>query len=272
MRRILGKKLKIPGLIQEGETLSKRIYYGTFGMVVCMMLWAAVGYGLFSMPGYEQFSGFLPFPTLQSLYGLALDGDFWFSVFTSLRRVGIGILIAFFIGLPFGLMIGFYSKLRMITHTPIQFLRMVSPLSWMPIALLVFRSFETAIYFLIAMATVWPIIINTAQGVTRVDPQWINMGKNEGANDYHLFVKIIIPSSVPYIIASLRLALGVGWIVLVPAEFLGVSSGLGYLINDARDTMAYDRLGAIVIAIGIIGFLLDGMIEILQKKLQWAWH
>jgi len=75
-----------------------------------------------------------------------------------------------------------------------------------------------------------------------------------------------------YMLTSLRLALGVAWIVLVPAEFLGVSSGLGYLINDARDTMQYDRLMAMIIAIGIIGFILDRIIQKIQHSVSWSWN
>jgi NitT/TauT family transport system permease protein len=148
---------------------------------------------------------------------------------------------------------------------------MISPLAWMPIALLIFASFESAIHFLVTVATVWPIILNTVAGVSRVNSQWINMARDQGAKDHHLMLHIVIPASVPYILTSLRLALGVAWIVLVPAEFLGVSSGLGYLINDARDTMEYDRLMAVVVAIGILGFLLDGAIQLTLRRLKWNW-
>jgi NitT/TauT family transport system permease protein len=203
---------------------------------------------------------------------MAKENDFWLSVFASVRRVMFGIFIAFLIGFPMGLMIGFYRKFRTITYPPIQLLRMISPLSWMPIALLLFSTFEGAIYFLITMATIWPIILNTTLGVMRVNQHWIMMAKNQGANDRQLIGRIIIPASVPYILTSLRLALGVAWIVLVPAEFLGVSSGLGYIINDARDTMEYDRLMAVIIAIGLIGFTLDGTIQYARKFLNWRWQ
>lgn len=263
---MIDKKSSVPESGANGETTADRICYGLSGTALFILLWTVIGYAVFSRPGYEQFSGFLPIPALKALFGLIIDADFWFSVYASLRRVVIGILLAFIMGVPSGLMIGFYRKIRMFTYTPIQFLRMISPLSWMPIALLVFRSFESAIWFLIAMATVWPVIINTAHGVSRVDIHWINMARNQGAKDHQLVLKIIIPASIPFIITSIRMALGVAWIVLVPAEFLGISSGLGYLINDARDTMAYDRLMAIVIAIGLIGFILDSAIGLFQKR------
>ena len=97
------------------------------------------------------------------------------------------------------------------------------------------------------------------------------MAKNQGANHKQLLFHIILPASIPYILTSLRLSIGVAWIVLVPVEFLGISSGLGYIINDARDTMEYDRLMAIVLAIGMIGFILDGAIQLTQKLFHWTW-
>ncbi len=270
--RFIRKYLRKHTRVQELRRDFHSVGYGLLGVTLFLFLWALCGYILFSKPGYKQFSGFLPLPALDALLLMVTEADFWNSVIASLRRVLIGISIAFIIGFPFGLLIGFYSKLRIITYPPVQFLRMISPLSWMPIALLVFASFESAICFLITMATVWPIILNTMLGVRHVNPQWIKMAQCQGANKHQLIFHIAVPASVPYILTSLRLALGVAWIVLVPAEFLGVSSGLGYMINDARDTMEYDRLMAIIIAIGILGFLLDWSIQLTRKWLNWFWR
>ncbi len=193
-------------------------------------------------------------------------------MFTSLRRIIVGISLAALMGLPMGILIGFYPRLRGLSYSAIQFIRMISPLSWMPIAVLLFTSFESAVYFLIVMATICPIILNTAIGVMDINPQWIKMALNQGADNIQLIRTIIIPSAVPHMMTSLRLALGVAWIVLVPAEFLGVSSGLGYLINDARDTMEYDKLMAMIIAIGMLGFILDRSFQKLQSMFGRSWN
>lgn len=235
------------------------------------LLWAVGGHFLFSRPQFVQFSGFLPGATIKAMGRLFADPQFWISVCASLRRVAIGIGIAFVLGLPLGLLIGYFKNLRTATYVPVQFVRMISPLSWMPIALLVFATFESAIYFLITMATIWPIVLNSSLGVSRVNKQWISMAKNQGATDLQVLMYIVVPASVPYILTSLRLALGVAWIVLVPVEFLGISSGLGYIINDARDTMEYDRLMAIVMVIGMIGFVLDGSIQLIRRAFRWNW-
>ncbi len=253
------------------KKLVHSLFYGLVGMTFFLIIWVVVGYFVFRRPGYEQFSGFMPLPAVNALFGLLFEKEFWVSVVASLRRIGVGILIAFLFGLPTGLLIGFYWKLRMITNTPFQFIRMISPLSWMPIALLLFNEFESAIYFLITMATVWPIIMNTSFGVSRVNPHWIKMALNQGATNRQLILHIVLPASIPYILTSLRLALGVAWIVLVPVEFLGISSGLGYIINDARDTLEYDRLMAVVLAIGIVGFLLDATIRQIRQLFRWTW-
>jgi len=246
-----------------------KIAYGVIGMLILIISWSVMGYLLFFREGYEQFSGFLPLPTFKALIVLIFEPSFWQSVFASIRRIVVSIFISAIMGLPLGILLGFYQKLKMISYPPIQFLRMISPISWMPIALLIFHSFESAIVFLLVMATIWPMIINTTLGVTRVDSRWLLMAINQGAKNYQLIFKIIIPSTIPYMLTSLRMALGVAWIVLVPAEFLGISQGLGYLINDARDTMSYDRLMALVIAIGIIGTILDALIELVQKPFHW---
>lgn len=249
----------------EGQKFLGKGLGMAIGTLLLIVLWIVLGRLIFNRSGYEQFHGFLPLPTFKALISLLTDKGFWMSVTASLRRVGIGIGFAFLIGLPMGLLIGFYYKIRALTTIPIQFLRMISPLAWMPIALLVFARFESAIYFLITISTIWPIMLNTAVGAAGVNPQWLQMALNQGASNRQLILRIVLPATMPYIFTSLRLALGVAWIVLVPAEYLGVTSGLGYIINDARDTLEYDRLMATVVAIGLIGFILDATIQFLES-------
>ncbi len=245
--------------------------YELAGLAVFAFAWAAVTQFVFTRPELYHFKGFLPGPTLAALADAFQNPKFWMSVFASLRRIVVGIAISAFIGLPLGILIGFFTRLRKLTYSPIQFVRMISPLSWMPIALLLFTSFESAVHFLIVMATIFPIILNTAIGIININPQWLKMALNQGANNIQLIQTIVLPYSIPHMITSIRLALGIAWIVLVPAEFLGVSSGLGYLINDARDTMEYDKLMAVIIAIGILGFILDRVFQKLQHRFSWSW-
>lgn len=149
-------------------------------------------------------------------------------------------------------------------------LRMISPLAWMPIAILVFASWDGAIVFLIFAASVWPVVFATAAGVKRIDPAWLIAGRTHGGKGFALFQRVILPAIIPDLLIGLRLALGTAWIVLVPAEYLGVTSGLGYAINDARDTLSYDTLTAIVLLIGLIGFALDYIVAIAIKRSSWT--
>ncbi len=247
------------------------LYIEAIGLLFFALLWCGFSYFLFTRDGSEHLNGFLPLPTFKALIDSMTKSHFWLSAWASFRRVFVGIFIATIIGVPLGIAIGYYPRFRKLTYSPIQFVRMISPLSWMPVAVLVFVSFESAVSFLIVMACVCPIILNTAIGVLNVNPQWIRMAMNQGAGHVQLIRTIIIPYSIPHMLTSIRLALGIAWIVLVPAEFLGVSSGLGYLISDARDTMEYDRLMAMIIAIGMIGFILDRVLQKIQSIFSWTW-
>lgn len=251
----------LPSFIQLG--------YGTVGLLLLIVVWVVIGSLAFTIPGYEQFRDFLPVPAFKALFRLVIDPLFWDSVLASLRRVGIGLGLAFIFGFSWGIWLGFSARMRSLLNVPMQFIRMVSPLSWMPIAILILPTFEHAIYFLILMASIWPIMHNTSQGLQDVDPSWIEMARIQGASRRQLLTKVLLPSALPYILTGLRLALGIAWIILVPAEYLGINSGLGYLINDARDTMEYDRLMALVLSIGILGFLLDYTFQYLGKRFDW---
>lgn len=259
-------KDKNPNYLQK--TLKTLFYYSS-GIIAILLLWFIIGKAIIQKPEYAQFVGFLPLNTFKALFTLIIDNNFWISVVQSLNRIIIGIMLASILGIPLGILIGFYKKIKDITNIPIQFIRMISPLAWMPIAIILLPTFNHAIFFLICIATIWPIVLNTSAGVLNVHKEWIKMAKNQGATDRQLMFKVIFPASIPYILTGFRLAIGVAWIVLVPAEFLGVSKGLGYLINDARDTIEYDRLMAVVIAIGLIGFLIDGLFQILLNKFDW---
>jgi NitT/TauT family transport system permease protein len=246
-----------------------RLGYGLVGLFFLILLWQVLGMVLFTGPGKEQLGNFLPVPAFRALYGLCMSPVFWDSVLASLRRVGVGLGLAFILGVTAGVVIGFSEKIRDLTHLPLQFVRMVSPLSWMPIAILILPTFDQAIYFLILMASIWPVMYNTSEGLRAVDPAWIAMARLQGATRVRLISSVLLPASLPRLLNGLRLALGIAWIILVPAEYLGINNGLGYLINDARDTLEYDRLMALVLAIGILGFILDGILQYLARRFDW---
>ncbi len=242
------------------------------GIALLLAAWALGGWLIERDPATAAFSGFAPRQALLRLYAMLLDGSVETAAAPSLGRVAGGLGLAILIGVPIGVLVGRSAWFRAATHLPFQFLRMISPLAWMPIAILAFPTWNGAIVFLIAAASVWPVIFATANGLKKLDPDWFKLAHNLGAGFRHVLTSVIVPAIAQDILTGVRLALGVAWIVLVPAEYLGVTSGLGYAINDARDTLEYDRLAAIVLVIGLIGFALDGLLLALISRVAWTRH
>jgi NitT/TauT family transport system permease protein len=189
------------------------------------------------------------------------SGDAWRDTVTSLQRLGLGLAIATSLGAPLGLLLGSSTSTERATSPLVQFLRMLSPLAWAPAAVAVFGIGSAPVTFLVVAATIWPIALGVASGVRALDPGWSTMARSLGATRAEVIRTVVVPGVRPPLLTSLRLALGVGWVVLVPAEMLGVDSGLGYAVLNARDQLAYDRLAATMLLIGIVGFLLDGAFQ-----------
>lgn len=240
------------------------------GVGVLLGVWWIGGWIIESNPATRNFAGFAPGPTLARFVKLVSSGDVLRMTIPSLWRIGIGLLWAIGIGLPLGILIGSSKLMRATTNIPFQFLRMISPLAWMPIAVLAFSTWDGAIVFLVAIAAVWPVTFATANGLRKVDPAWFKVARNLGARPWHLLYVVVLPAIAQDVLTGVRLALGVAWIVIVPAEYLGVTSGLGYAINDARDTIEYDLLAAVVVVIGVIGFALDYTFMKMIEKYSWV--
>lgn len=243
--------------------------YPVAGMVGLLLVWWMGGRWIAAKPDLASFSDFAPEPTFAALSSMWKSGAVWEPIGPSLARIGKGMFYACLVGVPAGIAIGRSKVLRQIMNMPMQFLRMISPLAWMPIAVMVFDTWEGSIVFLITAAAVWPIVFATINGISKMDPDWFSVARNLGAKPWHLLWYVILPATAQDIITGIRLALGVAWIVLVPAEFLGVTSGLGYSINDARDCLEYDRLAAMVVVIGVLGFLLDSVMRLAVSRVNW---
>ena len=236
--------------------------YGCVGLLGFFALWLCMG--AFIEEGF--FEQFKLAATLGKLLFLIQDSETYLHIWISVQRVLVGLLFALVIGVPIGLLIGQNAKADALSSQIFQFLRMISPLSWMPIAVMVLGVGDHPIYFLLAFAAVWPIILNTAAGVKNVDRQLLQLAQSLDARPSEVLRHIIWPSVVGQILVGLRLAIGIVWIVLVPCEMLGVSSGLGYFILDARDRLDYTELLSIILMIGFIGFILDRLVITLQKR------
>lgn len=211
---------------------------------------------------------FSPEATLASLGELLLRPELYEHVLVSLKRILVGLLLALLIGVPLGLMIGSYRHLEAATTPAFQFLRMISPLSWMPVVVMLLGVGDQPIYFLLTFAAVWPILLNTVSGVRQLDPRWLQLSRSLSATRWETLRKVILPGVLGHVLTGVRLSIGILWIVLVPCEMLGVSAGLGYFILDTRDRLAYSELMAMVLLIGVLGFALDAFARWLHRR--WA--
>lgn len=207
-----------------------------------------------------------PADAVDALTKQLIGGTIVETVAVSLGRLLGGLLIATFIGVILGLAIGSRKRVDEATSVIIQFLRMVSPLAWTPIAIVLFGIGSPPVVFLIAIAAVWPVTMNTVAGVRSLDPNWGLLARSLGATPFEILKTIVVPGIRPHVLTGIRLALGVAWIVIVPAEMLGVDSGLGYQILNARDQLDYSLLAAIMLLIGVIGYSLDWLTQWAFKR------
>jgi NitT/TauT family transport system permease protein len=184
----------------------------------------------------------------------------------SLFRVFCGYVAAVLLGVPIGLALGWWSALAQATNPLIQMLRPISPLAWMPLAVIWFGVSNLAPIFLIFLASFFPIVVATMNGVRNVPPVYVQAGRNFGLSTRALLARVVFPAVLPRILVGLRIAFGVAWLVLVAAEMIAVDSGLGYLIIDARNAgKRYDLVVGGMLLIGLIGLALDALIRRTEK-------
>jgi NitT/TauT family transport system permease protein len=195
-------------------------------------------------------------------------------VVASLFRVTWGFGLAVLIGVPLGLLLGWFRRAYDAFNPLIQILRPISPIAWMPVAILWFGVTDIAPIFLIFLASVFPITVSASAAVQNMQPVYLRAAQNFGLSRLELFRRVIFPSCLPQIITSLRIALGIAWLVVVAAEMIAVNSGLGYLIIDARNAgKRYDLVVAGMVMIGLIGLVLDLLMRRLESfdEVRWGY-
>lgn len=240
-----------------------RFALAVFGLLMLLALWSLSAHLL----GREMplASRLAPTDTFASLHELLAQNQLAGHTLASLRRVLVSLLSALLIGVPLGVAVGASRALDHGTSAAFQFLRMISPLSWMPIAVMVFGIGDAPIYFLLTITAVWPIVLNTCAGVRQLDPNWLLLARSLSATRWEILCKIMLPGILGHVLTGVRVAIGMIWILLIPCEMLGVSSGLGYFILDTRDRLAYSELMAAIVVIGALGFVLDALAQRLHR-------
>lgn len=216
------------------------------------------------------------FPTPEEAFGAIIElgqtARLWNDVVASLFRVTWGFGLAALIGIPLGLWIGWSARSFTALNPLVQGLRPISPIAWIPISILWFGLGDVSAVFLILLASIFPIMVGTTAAVQNIPLVYVRTASNFGLSGFDLFRRVVLPAAMPQIITSLRIALGVAWLVIVAAEMVGMQSGLGYLVSDARNMGSrYDLVVAAMIMIGVIGIVLDVLIRQLQNFDEVRW-
>jgi len=212
-----------------------------------------------------------PWSTLVGMRQPVLDGTLLRFAVASIYRVAVGFGLAALIGIPLGLWAGWFSRGAQAINPLVQALRPISPIAWIPLAVLWFGVKDAAAIFLIALASFFPIVTGTMTAVRTIPTVYVRSAQNFGLQGFELFRRVVFPAAMPQIITSLRLALGIAWMVIVAAEMIAVDSGLGYLIMDARNANNYERVVGSMISIGLIGVALDFAIRRLERYDEVRW-
>lgn len=213
-----------------------------------------------------------PWQVVDGLSDLLHHGLLLKYVVASLFRVTWGFGLAVIIAIPLGLAIGWYRRADLALSPVVEVLRPISPLAWIPIAILWFGVGDLSAIFLIFMGCFFPLLLTSINAVRSIPDVYVNAGRNFGLQPFDLMRRVLYPAVVPQLLIGLRISLGIAWLVVVAAEMIAVNSGLGFLIVDARNAgNRYDLVVAGMVVIGIIGLLLDIAMRSLEKARSFRW-
>ncbi len=254
------------GVPMTGEGLKRALLpYVTFSIV--LLVWELA----------SRFSGWseavFPGPTAaaKGMWELIVNGTLLKHSVASLFRVTLGYYLAVLLGLPVGIILGWWKTGQIMTAALISFLRPISPLAWIPLALLWFGIGDNPAIFLIFLSSFFPLLTSTITAVSQIRPIYFQVAANFDFSKFETVTKIIFPAILPGILPALRIGLGIAWLVVVAAEMIAVKSGLGYLILDSRNALRMDFVMDAMIAIGLIGIALDRIILQLNRIKSVAW-
>ncbi|MFL9923219.1 nitrate ABC transporter permease [Herbaspirillum lusitanum] len=259
-----------PGLMKRLQALGSgsfmRIVPPILGLAFLVLVWQIIALKNSSFP--------TPYVTLLEAIKLFSDpfyragpndqGIGW-NVLASLQRVGVGFGLAALVGIPLGFLIGRVNFLSGMFGPIISLLKPVSPLAWLPIGLLVFKSANPAAIWSIFICSIWPMIINTAVGVQRVPQDYMNVARVLNLSEWKILTKILFPSVLPYMLTGVRLAIGTAWLVIVAAEMLTGGVGIGFWVWDEWNNLNVPHIIIAIVVIGVVGVLLEQMLMALAR-------
>ncbi|MDO9365068.1 MAG: nitrate ABC transporter permease [Methylotenera sp.] len=267
MTKTQSSHLKLNNLSIKTYQFFKWLLPPVFGILLLLAIWAVISYQSPNLPG--------PLKTWYSALQLFSDpfydhgpndmGVGW-NILASLQRVALGFSLAALIGIPMGFIIGRFKFAARMTAPVISLLRPVSPLAWLPIGLLVFQAANPAAIWVIFISAVWPMIINTAVGVSKVPQDYMNVAKVLNLSEWKIVTKILFPFALPYMMTGVRLSIGVAWLVIVAAEMLTGGVGIGFWVWDEWNNLNVEHIIIAIFVVGFVGLLLELALTQIAKR------
>ncbi|MBI5335486.1 MAG: nitrate ABC transporter permease [Burkholderiales bacterium] len=253
---------------RDWSGLAVKLLAPTAGLALLIGIWA-----LLTM---KEGTGFpTPLQTWQAAVALFSDpfysngpndqGIGW-NVLFSLQRVAMGFGLAALVGIPLGFALGRFAFFNQMVSPIVSLLRPVSPLAWLPIGLLVFKSANPAAIWTIFICSIWPMIINTAVGVQRVPQDYLNVARVLNLSEWKVITRILFPAVLPYMLTGVRLSVGTAWLVIVAAEMLTGGVGIGFWVWDEWNNLNVAHIIIAIFVIGIVGLLLEQALVAVARR------
>lgn len=250
--------------------LLERLIPALSGMLLLGLVWQIAA---LSSQGFPT-----PYATWQAAQTLFADpfynngpndqGIGW-NVLASLQRVAIGFGLAALVGIPAGFLLGRFTFMSRMFNPIIALLRPVSPLAWLPIGLLLFQRAEPASSWTIFICSIWPMILNTAEGVQRIPQDYLNVARVLQLSEWTVMRRILLPAVLPAVLTGVRLSIGIAWLVIVAAEMLTGGLGIGFWIWNEWNNLNVENILIAILIIGVVGLLLEQGLMLLVRRFSW---
>ena len=248
------------------DVMNKRKILPFILPIAIIIFWYIITGGLHLVRPYVLPS---PVDVLYSAINIIQSGKLLKNTIDTLFKVFCGLILASVVAIPLGIILGWYQTLEDLASFVISVLRPIPPVAWIPFSILWFGIGTVPAVFIIFMGCVFPILVYTIDGVKRTDKVLIESAQTLGANDWNVLRRVILPSTVPYIVSGLKVGVGIALMCTISAEMIGSSSGLGYMILTATNLFDTGTTVVGMLVIGLIGLILDYVFGLAQKRIFW---
>ena len=255
----------------DWRALALQVFPPIFGFGLLVGIWAllTMNGGAFPTPAVTWDAAVKLFADPFYRNGPNDQGIGW-NILYSLQRVGIGFGLAALVGIPLGFMIGRFAVLNRMVAPIISLLKPVSPLAWLPIGLLVFKSANPAAIWTIFICSIWPMVINTAVGVQKVPEDYLNVARVLRLSEWRIATRILLPAVMPYLLTGVRLSVGTAWLVIVAAEMLTGGVGIGFWVWDEWNNLNVAHILIAIFVIGLVGLVLEWLLVSLARRFEFS--